>query len=184
MPQVLRVALNNGSSPAAILSKLQLAIDKKYTPHPSVNKLALDLGYLVKVIGGPKLLYALNRALGLPSYRTIGIHRRVPQLIPAILAPSFEVASANISTFFNQEERPSSVPTGHSLMIDGVALEERCRYLRSFDSVIGLCREHAGVLDLCVRSLQSILVIGEAIHTKEPRAHYASEATVVAVAPF
>ena len=32
--QVLHVALKNGSSPAAITSKLQLAIEKKYTPHP------------------------------------------------------------------------------------------------------------------------------------------------------
>jgi len=182
--QVLRVALKSGSSPNAVISKLQLAIEKKYTPHPNVDELALDLGYLVKAIGGPKLLYALNRALGLPSYRTIGHHRKVPQLIPTTLAPSFEDASTNISTFFNPEERPPSVHAGHSIMIDGVALEERCRWYRPSNSVIGLCREHAGALDLRVLNPESIIAIEEAMHAEKPRAHYASEATVVAIAPF
>ena len=182
--RVLQVALKKGSSPATIVSKLQLAIDKKYTPHPGVDELALDLGCLVKAIGGPKLLFALNRALALPSYRTIGRYRKVPQLIPATLAPSLEDASENISTFFNRQERPPSEPAGHSILIDGVALEERCRHFRSSNSVIGLCREHAGALDLHVLNPESIIAIEEAVNTEKPQAHYASEATVVAIAPF
>ena len=182
--QVLRVALNSGASPATVISKLQLAIEKKYTPHPGVDELALDLGYLVKAFGGPKLLFALNRALGLPSYRTIGHHRKVPQLVPTTLAPSFEDTATNISTFFNPRERPPSARVGHSIVIDGVALEERCRWYRPSNSVIGLCREHAGALDLHVLNPQSIIAIGEAVHAEKPRAHYASEATVVAIAPF
>ena len=181
---VLKVALKNGSSPAAIVSKLHLALESKYTPRPGVDERALDLGCLVKAIGGPRLLFALNRSLALPSYRTIGRHRKVPQLAPAILAPSIEDASSNISTFFNEQERPLTSPAGHSILIDGVALEERCRYLRSSDSVIGLCREHAGTLDLHVQNPQSIIAIEEAIHAEVPCAHFASEATVVAIAPF
>lgn len=73
---------------------------------------------------------------------------------------------------------------GHSLLLDGVALEEKCRYLRSGDSVLGVCREHAGGLDLRVLSVDSILAIEAALHSEKPRAHYASEATVVAIAPF
>ena len=182
--QVLRVALKNGSSPAAVISKLHLAIEKKYTLHPGVDELFLDLACLIKAIGGPKLLFALSRALGLPSCRTVGNHRKVPQLIPAILAPSFDDASTNISTFFNPQERPRSGLAGHSIMIDGVALEEKCRYFRHSNSVIGLCREHSGALDLHILNAQSILAIGEAVHAEKPRAHYASEATVVAIAPF
>ena len=182
--QVLHVALKNGSSPAAITSKLQLAIKKKYTPHPGVDELALDLGCLVKAIGGPKLLFALNRALALPSYHTIGHHRKVPQLVPAILTSSLEDASTNISTFFNQQERPLSTLAGHSIMIDGVALEEKCRYFHSSNSIIGLCREHAGTLDLHVQNAESILAIEGAVHNDKPQAHYTSKATVVAIAPF
>ena len=182
--QVLQTALKNGSSPAAVISKLQLAIEKKYTPHPGVDELTLDIGYLVKVIGSPKLLFALNQALMLPSYQTIGRHQKVPQLILAILAPSFEDASTNISTFFNQQERPSSVLVGHSVLIDSVALEERCRYLRASNCVIRLCQEHVGALDLHVQNVQSVFAIEDAVHAEKPRAHYASEATVVAITPF
>lgn len=181
---VLHVALKNGSSPSTIISKLHLALEHEYTPHPGVDERALDLGFLVKAIGGPKLLFALNRSLALPSYRTIGRHRKVPQLVPVILAPSIDDTSTNISTFFSKQERPLTGPAGHSILIDGVALEERCRYLRSCNSVIGLCREHAGVLDLHVTNPQSIIAIEEAIHAENPHAHFASEATVVAIAPF
>ena len=38
--------------------------------------------------------------------------------------------------------------------------------------------------DLHILNAQSILAIGEAVHAEKPRAHYASEATVVAIAPF
>ena len=184
MSQVLHVALKNGSSPTAIISKFCLALENKYTPHPGIDERALDLGYLVKAIGGPRLLFALNRSLALPSYRTIGRHRKVPQLIPAVLAPSADEATTTISTFFNTQERPLTTPAGHSILIDGVALEERCRFLRASNSIVGLCREHAGGLDLHVTSPESIIAIEEAIHTENPRAHFASEATVVAIAPF
>ena len=127
--RVLQVAMKNGSSPAAMVSKLLLAIEKKYTPHSGTDEFALDLGYLVKAMGGPKLLFALNHSLALPSYQTIGRHWKVPQLIPSTLAPSFEDAATNVSMFFSEQEWPLSALTGHSLLIDGVALEEKCRYI-------------------------------------------------------
>ena len=181
---VLRTSLKNGSSPAAMVAKLQLAIEREYTPRPGVDEWALDVGYLVKAIGGPRLLFALNRVFSLPSYRTIGRHRTVPQLIPSILSPRYPEVSKNISTFFDSKERPISSIAGHSLLIDGVALEEKCRWLRSTNSVIGLCREHAGSLDLHIQNLQSITSIQDALGQDKPHAHYASEATVVAISPF
>ena len=181
---VLKTSLKNGSSPSAMVAKLQLAIQREYTPHPGVDERALDIGYLVKAIGGPKLLFALNRALSLPSYRTIGRHRAVPQLVPSLLAPTYSEISENISTFFNSTERPVSSTAGHALLIDGVALEEKCRWFRSQNSAIGLCREHAESLDLRIQNPQSITSIQDALCQDEPRAHYASEATVVAIGPF
>jgi len=181
---VLRASIKNGSSPSTMVAKLQLAIEREYTPRPGVDEQALDVGYLVKAIGGPRLLFALNRFFSLPSYRTIGRHRTVPQLIPSILSPTYLEISKNISTFFDPKERPVPSIAGHSLLIDGVALEEKCRWLRSTNSVIGLCREHAGSLDLHTQSLQSITSIQDALSQDKPRAHYASEATVVAIGPF
>ena len=181
---VLRTSLKNGSSPSAMVAKLQLAIERAYTPRPGVDERALDVGYLVKAIGGPRLLFALNRFFSLPSYRTIDRHRPVPRLVPSIFAPTHLEISENISTFFNSKERPVPSITGQSLLIDGVALEEKCRWFRLKNSAIGLCREHAGSLDLHIQNLQSIMSIQAALSGDEPHAHYASEATVVAIGPF
>lgn len=167
-----------------MVAKLKLAIERQYTPHPGIDEQALDVGYLVKAIGGPKLLFALNRFFSLPSYRTIGRHRKVPQLIPSIYAPTYLEVSRNLSIFFNPKERPVSSTAGHSLLIDGVALEEKCRWLCSSNSAIGLCREHASSLDLQIQNPQSITLIQDALDQDEPRVHYASEATVGAIGPF
>jgi len=111
-------------------------------------------------------------------------HRTIPQLIPSILPPTYTEASKNISTFFGPKERPASSTAGHALLIDGVALEEKCRWLCLSNSIIGLCREHANSLDLSVQNPQSITSIQEALGQDEPRAHYASEATVIVIAAF
>lgn len=65
---VLQIAMKNGSSPAAMVSKLLLTIEKNYTPRSGTDEFALDLGYLIKAMGGPKLLFILNHSLALLSY--------------------------------------------------------------------------------------------------------------------
>ena len=69
-------------------------------------------------------------------------------------------------------------------MIDGVALEEKCRYFHSSNTIIRLCQEHAGTLDLHMQNAESILAIEGAVHNDKPQVHYTSEATVVAIALF
>jgi hypothetical protein len=106
-------------------------------------------------------------------------------LTPSISTPTLTEIDENISHFFCEQQQPRDAHTrGHSLLIDGVVLEEKCRYLRSADSILGVCREHASELDLRVRSAESVLTVEAALHDEKPRADYASEATVVAVAPF
>ncbi|KAF9782877.1 hypothetical protein BJ322DRAFT_1009302 [Thelephora terrestris] len=108
----------------------------------------------------------------------------VPVLAPSISAPSFLEVNKNIEHFFCEQQQPTSAICGHSLLVDGVALEEKCRYLRSTDSIVGMCREHGSALDPRVRSQESLADIEEALHGERPRAHYASEATVAAITPF
>ena len=85
----------------------------------------------------------------------------------------------------------SSEVAGCVLMIDGVALEERCRYLSQNNSVAGLCREHSQGLRTKVTSLQDILNLEAVLHpqphneeTSMPTVHYGKDGTVVAVAPY
>ncbi|KAF9778154.1 hypothetical protein BJ322DRAFT_1147952 [Thelephora terrestris] len=110
--------------------------------------------------------------------------QKVPVLAPSISTPTLLEVNENISHFFCEHQQPTTTTCGHSLLVDGVALEEKCRYLRSTDSVVGICREHGSALDPRVRSQEALADIEDTLHSDKPRAHYASEATVVAIAPF
>ena len=177
--------MKNGSSPSAMVTKLSNAIQGIYTPHPSATQFDVDVAYLIQAIGGPRLLIALAKILNIPSYRGLMRREKVPVLTPSVSFPTRAVIDENISNFFCEEQRHRGMDAcGHTLLLDGVALEEKCRYLRTGDSVLGVCREHASEIDPRVLSVESILTIGNALHSEKPRAHYASEATVVAVASF
>lgn len=73
---------------------------------------------------------------------------------------------------------------GFTLMVDGIALEERCRYLREHDAVVGLCREHAGSVKAHwkVTSLDAVKAIEKALETHD--CCHGKEATVVALVPY
>ena len=176
--------MKNGSSPSAMVTQLTNATDGLYTPHPAPSQFDVDLAYLTQSIGGPRLLFAMNRSFNLPSYRSLMRRQKVPVLAPSVSSPSFPEVNENIEHFFCEQQQPTTATCGHSLLVDGVALEEKCRYLRSTDSIVGICREHGSTLDPHVQSQESLADIEDALHGEKPRAHYASEATVAAIAPF
>lgn len=68
---VLLVAMNNGASPSAMVAKLSDAVRGMYTPHPTATQFDINLAYLTQSIGGPRLLFAMNNSLNLPSYRSL-----------------------------------------------------------------------------------------------------------------
>jgi len=167
-----------------MVTKLSSAIQGIYTPHPTPSPFDIDLACLVQSIGGPRLLFALNRALGLPSYTNLMRQQKVPVLVPSVSIPAFLEVNENIGHFFCEEQQPTTAICGHSLLIDDVAIEEKARYLRSNDSILGVWQEHGSTLDLHLRSQEILNDIEDALHNDKLRAHYASEATVVAIAPF
>ena len=69
-------------------------------------------------------------------------------------------------------------------MIDGVALEEVCRYDGNQHAVLGLCREHSTQDDSIVRTIDDIHRIHDLLF-KNPSnpCHHAKDGTVVAIAP-
>jgi hypothetical protein len=57
--RLITVALRNGASTQTLLSKLNQAIAGVYSPQGNWSQREHDIAFLVKSIGGPKLLYAL-----------------------------------------------------------------------------------------------------------------------------
>jgi hypothetical protein len=185
-------ALRHGSSAHAIAELMERCIAGLYRPRSGFMSRDYDIGFLVKSIGGPRLLFALQKSHGLISESTLRRHRKIPLLLPAISAPTKEENDLNMSTFLDPEVRPpppkidGQIP-GNILMFDGVALETRCRYCPRRNKILGLCREHSENVPTEVTSAESVERIRDALFNEEDpskKVCFGSDATVVAVAPY
>lgn len=94
--RLLGAAHRKGASPAKICSLLERAITGLYRPRGGFSKRDLDIGFLVKAIGGPRLLYALGKSHGLASWRTVNCHINIPRLLPLVGIPSAHEISQNM----------------------------------------------------------------------------------------
>ncbi|KAJ6597333.1 hypothetical protein B0H10DRAFT_1959864 [Mycena sp. CBHHK59/15] len=152
-----------------------------------------DISFLVKTIGGPRLLYALQKSHGLASRSTILRNQTIPQLQASIAIPSQDEINANISALLNPLIKPPPSQSGieklvgHAVMFDGVALETKCRYCPHRNTILGLCHEHSHRVNTQVTDLQSIEDIHTALFspaTKDEKVCFGSDATVVEIAPY
>ena len=131
---LLGAAHRKGASPAKICSLLECAITGLYCPRGGFSKRDLDIAFLVKAIGGPRLLYALGKSHGLASWRTVNRHIKIPRLLPSVGIPSADEISQNMSSFCDPKVKPplecaqNGCLPGNVVMFDGIALETRCRY--------------------------------------------------------
>ncbi|KAJ7683107.1 hypothetical protein B0H17DRAFT_1160967 [Mycena rosella] len=153
----------------------------------------MDISFLTKAIGGPRLLYTLQKSHGLASISTVRRDKKIPHLLPSIGIPTQEEISANISSFLNPDIKPPPQPlpggalSGNVLMFDGLALETKCCYCPYRNTILGLCREHAHRVDTQVDSLESVENVRLALQkdAKDPgKVCFGSDATVVAIAPY
>ncbi|KAJ6609768.1 hypothetical protein B0H10DRAFT_2295284 [Mycena sp. CBHHK59/15] len=193
---ILVSALKRGASPQVIYSLLERAIAGLFTARGGFTDRDLDIAFLVKSIGGPRLLYALQKSHGLASRSTVMRNQAIPRLQTSIATPSREEIDANISALLNPLIKPPPVQSGHeklvghAVMFDGVALETKCRYCPHRNAILGLFWEHSDRVKNQVTNLQSIEDI-ETIHTalfspatKDDKVCFGSDATVVAIAPY
>jgi hypothetical protein len=189
--RIISVALRNGASIPALLTLMQRSIDGKYSPRGSFSEREYAIGFLAKSLGGPRLLYALSKGDKYPSISTVAQKYRIPRIIPSVSVPSRQEISDNITMFFGTGGKqgpnmsdPSMPLPGHILMIDGVALNEVCRYDACRNSILGLCREHAHNVNTYVTSLDVVKNVELAIHEDDKKCCYGKDATVVAIGPY
>lgn len=159
--RLLTVLLKQGASPRAIALALERAHAGTFGPRGGFSTGDMDISFLVKAIGGPRLLYALQKSHGLASVSTVRRYQKVPKLVASIGIPTKEEINANISSFLAPEIKPppkciNGHITGNVLMVDGVALETKCRFCPYRNTILGLCREHSHRVDTTVDSLESI----------------------------
>lgn len=140
----------------------------------------INIATLALLVGGPKLVYTLSKALDLPSLSTIYKHSHRPQINPCLSFPEVDEIVYNIEAHFSS--KAASSVCGYSLLVDDISLEERLQYHYQTDSVIELCCEHSGQYDLKVSSLSTVEAIG--IGLQEKTLHRAKDCTVVAIAAY
>ncbi|KAJ7938701.1 hypothetical protein B0H13DRAFT_1851287 [Mycena leptocephala] len=190
--RMLTVLARHGENPRSIRATLQRAVDGTFKARGGFNARDMDISFLTKAIGGPRLLYALQKSHGLASLSTVRRYTKVPKLVPSIGIPSHEEISKNISRFLDPEIKPPPIPlggiiSGNILMFDGIALETKCRYCPDRNAILGLCREHSNRVNTSVDSLESVENVRQALQKdlKDPgKVCFGSDATVVAVAPY
>lgn len=190
--RLMAAALRRGASAQTICEKLDRAISGLYTPRGGFNKRDLDVAMLVKSIGGPRLLYALQHSHGLASWRTVRRHHKIPQLVPSIGTPTAEEMSQNMEAFLDPDIKPPPTRTangqlpGNVVMIDGAALNTTCRYCLKRNKILGLCREHSHRVITTVDSLESIEAVRLALSSSDDgvKVCFGSDGTVLAIASY
>ncbi len=194
--RLLAVQLRRGAIPSVLIAQVEKSIDGLYMPKGRFEDRDLDVAYLAKALGGPRLLYALSQSHGFASVSTVHRHFDPPQLVPCITRPTAEEISKNITAMCDPKCRPPMLVeskdsltrrvAGLILMMDGLAIEERCRFLGELNRLVGLCREHGMQVPTTVHSFESILEVEAALHAApgEEVCHYGKDATVAAVAPY
>lgn len=103
---ILAVALCNGASPTSISAKLNRAISGTYVPQSGWSDRELCVAFLVKAIGGPRLLYTLQKAEAYPSLSTLQKHKPIPGLLVSLNTPSTVDFKTNITAFLGDMGRP------------------------------------------------------------------------------
>ncbi|KAJ3860865.1 hypothetical protein EV359DRAFT_66962 [Lentinula novae-zelandiae] len=166
--RLIATSLRRGASPSFVFRRLEDCINQMYSPRGNFSRRDYDIAFIAKSLGGPRLLYALQKAFGLPSRTALSKNAHVPELRPCISKPSEEEIDYNISTLFdsNVQKAPMSDSLKHAgkvLMMDGIAVEEVCRYCPARDKACGLCREHGNTVDCSVPDYAAIKAIEEAL---------------------
>ncbi|KAG9125244.1 hypothetical protein FRC07_008427 [Ceratobasidium sp. 392] len=182
--RIVRVALHQGCSASAIVERLAKAQQGLYHCK-SYSKKDVDIALLVLRLGGPRLLFALSKALDLPSSSTVLRATERSYLRPSIGFPTMAEVLANMKSICAPAQAVVPRTRGFTLMIDEIALEERIRYSTAEDALVGVCREHASVPDLqnmTGRPISHFAAIRSLLDAG--KCHRAKEATVVALAPF
>ncbi|KAJ7660891.1 hypothetical protein DFH06DRAFT_906846, partial [Mycena polygramma] len=183
--RVVAVALKQKRSISEMVNRLQLSFRGAYNVK-SFTSNNLELQQLVLDFGGPKLCYALSKALGLPSVRTTQSKAVFPTIRPCIAFPLRSEIEANLQSIHETHvfwDNETPLPKrGFSLLIDEVALETRPRYDSDRDAVVGFSRVDAASCDMYNPTAESLGAMVDAI--QEGTLTRGTEATVAAIAPF
>ncbi|KAG8701433.1 hypothetical protein FRC09_005373 [Ceratobasidium sp. 395] len=182
--RVVRVALRQGCGPNGIVDRLGKAEQGVYHSRDYRQK-GLDMALLTLRLGGPRLVFALQKTHQYPSVSTVNRRTKRLYMRPSIGPPTLDEVKSNIKTICGSAQGNAPRRRGFSLQTDETALQESLRYSQAEDAIVGFARDD-GDIPLCRnltgRPVSDIYALKEMLDSG--KLHRASEATVVAIAPF
>ncbi|THH18190.1 hypothetical protein EUX98_g8999 [Antrodiella citrinella] len=186
--RLLTVSLKKGANPRTIVTQLERAIRGVYQPRGGFSTRELEVAYLIKSIGGPRLLYAVQKAYGVPSKSTVSRSITLVRLLPCIGAPTVAEITRAFDTilapsrFAGISDDPPRRLLGQTFMCDGVSIQEGCRYVPEENSATGFCREHCHNVQANIKivNLASVQALAKALD--DGHVCFGKEATVFAMA--
>ena len=163
--RVLSVALRNGANAESICIKLHRAIDGTYSPLSGWSSREFDVAFLVKAIGGPRLLYALQEAEGYPSLSTLRRRKPISEVSVSVGVPTHSEMSTNMTALLGEggQMPPKFLKVGQVIVIDGAAIEQVIRYDFKRKHLLGLCREHLTGVKTLIEDVQDLHNVGDAL---------------------
>ena len=183
--RVLSVALRNGADAESICMKLHRAINGTYSPLSGWTSREFDVSFLVKAIGGPRLLYALQEAEGYPSLSTLRRRKAIAEVSVSIGIPTNYEISENMAALLGEDGRmpPKFPKVGQVIVIDGAAIEQAIRFDFKRNHLLGLCREHSMDVKTLIEDVQDLHTVGDALFNAKT-CHRGKDATVLGLAPI
>ena len=188
-------ALAHGASMGVLLEKLTETIEGTYRARGDYSETQYDAVTLVVRLGGPKLLFALARPLGLPSLNDWQRHRQILVQLwaGAGLDDLPETTMHNLVALFGDPRLPNFTPPKEkkswSWMIDEIAINPEAGYQRSTKQVHGFCFDHSSGISFSATSKDNLqrlrgLMDSGVIHCCGEGQRQAKEALVLSIAPF
>ncbi|KAK7446038.1 hypothetical protein VKT23_014661 [Stygiomarasmius scandens] len=184
--QLLAQARRQGMSIPAIISRLRLAFDGLYSPKGFVTD-DFYLAVMVLCIGGEHLLKILSEELGLPSLRLLHHKLLFIKVHPTVGRIAMPVVTRNIDSVFLRARLNAicsvGVPKrGAQIMIDEIALNEQAVYLKSENSIGGLCWLHTHADELKLDSFTKVTKVAKSVAKGD--IHLGKEMTVAVIGVF
>ncbi|KAG8773636.1 hypothetical protein FRC12_002401 [Ceratobasidium sp. 428] len=147
--RIVQLALWQGAGVDTIIDRIILAQQGFYHPHMYTQR-DFDIAGLVLKVGGPRLAFAVAKAMHLPSISTLCARLDLPQLLPSVGFPTKDEITTNIESFFGYNTNRASPRSrvGHSLLMDELTAEPRLRYYRRLGLIVGFGRHFDHLIDM------------------------------------
>jgi hypothetical protein len=186
--RLMAAAVKRGLDAHGIIKLIECSLEGKYHPQGGFSQRDLDIAFIVKSIGGPRLMYVLNHSHGLPSAREVSRKAKATRILTSVGVPSAAEAHFNIGSVLNPSTRPAPVSLphwlsapGNALMVDDIALDPSLRHDPWRNCAVGLGREHAASVETKITGMDAIDKLQDALSSDSNPVSLATTATVVAV---